>query len=334
MKEKIFSMLQKENNPVCAIIEMFKKQKWIFKVNKEPFFSNYELPDIILSKDLIKLQHCEGDCIELMGCYRYKNGNQNEEGEIVLYYNKIYSVAEKYCSQNNNTDINKVVLDLTEIVFVHECIHWIIHWIESPTYGIASCLNNKFIPLEYDFSKMDTVEFHEAFAQLFTYFYLEWQADKKKIFDWLLKGQPYQYLKFEDVLKLGIKSSHDAIKLLSFMRLFNYQSFDEIKKCIICTQELKYPLYHTYLLSYGGFLKILTHLTHNEIIEKLIDEVWSDARTQSFAFRGLSKDEAKLLAEKIQPYNKENKSIQEVLTIINDQDSHEQVARGFELGFY
>jgi len=41
-----------------------------------------------------------------------------------------------------------------------------------------------------------------------------------------------------------------------------------------------------------------------------------------------------LLDEKIQKYNKENKSIQEVLTIINDQDSHEQVARGFELGFY
>lgn len=158
------------------------------------------------------------------------------------------------------------------------------HWIENPTYGMVTCLNNKFIPLEYDYAKMETVDFHEAFAQLFTHFYLEWQVDKKKIFDWLDIGQPPQYKKYQELLTWGIKSSHDGIKLLSFMRLFNYQSFANIENWISCLNELKWEESFIDTLSDGGLLKILEKLPikDNKQMKCVLNDLFSHDNIQQY----------------------------------------------------
>lgn len=328
MKDKLFLMFQKENNPVDAIIEMFKSAGWKFTESLNPYYSKYVLPDIILSASN---SHFEG--MEAMGLYRARDKDWKLEGEIVLYYNTIQLVAEDYCKKNNDSDIDKIVSDLTEIVYVHECIHWIMHWIESPTYGMSSCLNNKFIPLDYDYAKMETVEFHEAFAQLFTHFYLELQEDKKKLFYWLVKGQPYQYLKFEEILNWNISSGQEAVKLLSFIRLFNYQSFVEIEKCISCLPEFKIEKSFSDTLSNGGLLRILETLTHNEIIKCLVNVIWDDNTINCYVFRGLLPDKGELLAEEMYPFIKEKVTLQEIKELINDQTSNERFCDSAGYGF-
>ena len=288
-----------ENNPVDAIIEIFISAGWKFTESPNPYYSKYLLPDVVLSSSRSKY---EG--IEAMGLYRPKDLDWKIEGEIVLYYNTILSVAEDYCSQSNDNNVDNVVSYLTEIVYVHECVHWIMHWIESPTYGMTSCLNNKFIPVEYDYSRMETIEFHEAFAQLFTLFYLEWHVDKKRIFDWLIISQPYQYRKFEELLNWSIRSGYEAVKLLSLLRLFNYQTFTDINKWILFSKKVELNSFFVDSISGRELLRILSDLpiSDNVYMICILNLLFDGKNMNKYAetlFKGLTEDEINELSKSV-----------------------------------
>lgn len=244
MKEKLFLMFQKENSPVDAIIEMFRKEGWQFRLNDNSFFSKYKMPEIILSSSTTTSKIAE---------YRRKDTNWEIEGEFVFYYNNILSIVKKYCEFENEWKIyeyesedffNQTKYDnleknnalITEIIFVYISIFWIIHWSISPNYGIKA-FNRQFIPFENDQDEQQSQyhQIHKPLVKLFATLFYESQLDKKKLFDWLidkidLDKLPCPNENLANLLHINVNSCKECINLLSFLRLFNYQTSNDIFK--------------------------------------------------------------------------------------------------------
>lgn len=184
-----------------------KRWEEINESNRKPWY------EIIDEED----NHKYKNCIELLGCYRFKCNNQYEEGEVVIYYEKIAATALKYCRSKiwRNIHFEHAINHLRDIVMYHEFIHWLMHWVKS--------VNGRFIPHYYN--SRDTVMFHEAFAQLFTHLYVQNNTDRKDIFEWLLKKQPPQYHTHEDLLKEGVDSIEKAIVLIELLRKNGIQGY-------------------------------------------------------------------------------------------------------------
>jgi len=188
-------------------------------------YSKFEWPDIVLSPKLVTLkslsEHFNGfdKCIDLMGCY-IANEDNNQQGQIVLYYNKIKEVAESFKSKKNDADLEEIKADLTEIVLIHEATHWIIK-------SLTNFLVETKLP-EILYKEIDNINFHESMAQLFTYLYCEKNSARLlDLFNWLAKDQPEPYKLYQVFLKNGIDNFDIAARFLSLLRKDNIQSFTQ-----------------------------------------------------------------------------------------------------------
>jgi hypothetical protein len=246
-------LFKDSDNPIDNLIDQLTKAGWTTKLASSGYFTKYKWPNIVFSGDRIRYfdlpfdwetethkevedkrnddfeneidednyTHDEKEfrnCIELMGCYRFKCNNQYKEGEVVIYYEKIYRVALNYCSNHKKwkgVELEHSINFLRDIIMYHEFIHWLMHWVKSTS--------GRYIPHVYN--SRDTVMFHEAFAQLFTHLYVQNNDGRKEIFDWLLSKQPPQYLAHDNLLKAGVDSIEKAIILLELLRKNGIQGY-------------------------------------------------------------------------------------------------------------
>ena len=236
------------NKPISNILLFLENAGWATKKSFKNSFFNFDLPDILLSKKIVKysdlklpkqnkdyvekITFYDDKCMELLGCYTTEYNGQNKEGTIVIYYKKIIQVSEFYVSECGG-DINQVIADLLEIILIHESIHWIMHWIKSPIS--YSNLYASISPFKYN--TWDSINFHEGFAQLFTFFYVQFEFRKLSVFKWLEKDQPSQYHIYKELISAKIIGPIQAIQLLIFLREDNIQSF---KKTLDLAQFLIY----------------------------------------------------------------------------------------------
>ena len=197
-----------DDNPIDSLIESFEKLGWDIRPNLNgAYFHKYNWPDIILSEKKLKdFSEDNYGNIDLMGCYKSEDNTWLFEGQVVLYYEVIKKVADKYVKEEllktsddigYSEEINETILLLSKIVMYHEFVHWIMHWIESPQLSENKFLSRKYIPIKYE--EDDNIEFHEAFAQLFTKFFCEIDSKRKKIFEWLEKGQTRPYTIYKEL---------------------------------------------------------------------------------------------------------------------------------------
>ena len=233
--QALLFQFNKDCNPIDLLIESFEKQGWVIQRNlNSAYFHKYYWPDIILSGKKLKdfSEDNYGD-IDLMGCYKTEGNNWLLEGQVILYYEVIKKVADKYVKEElpkssddmgYSEEINETILLLSKIVMYHEFVHWIMHWIESPQLSENKLLSRKYIPIQY--TEQDNIEFHEAFAQLFTKFFCEEDSKRKKIFEWLEKGQTPPYRKYKE---LNDCNEEKAILILTLLKDCESQSFNDAK---------------------------------------------------------------------------------------------------------
>ena len=245
---------------VTLIDNLIKKFKdWDFKPSESGSIKEFHWPEIILSDKLInfrdpitkensKNEESSKDTngiIELMGCYNIISNNlQEEEGVVILYYERINIVTNHYLEHlrisSSNSEYNKILKKNFEsfmcIILLHELVHWIMRWVEFP-------INKKFISSESVFA--DEVFFHEGFAQFFTWQMIKDIPQLKLPFLWLETKQPIQYKMYKELTKiqpspiyqknkdlteveenLDLISIDDGIRILEFSRRFQTQSFE------------------------------------------------------------------------------------------------------------
>jgi hypothetical protein len=221
MASSIFYQFHVNNCIVDSeLLDHFRKAGWGLEVNDDQFFTKYKWPDIILSKKII-----DDDSIDALGCYRtYKDFKK--EGSIVLYHDKILKTATDYkVAKSSSQSLEKIVQYLTTIVLVHEFVHWLMHFVHPGTK-----LPFKRVKVKYQ--KLDEKEFHECFAQLFTFHFVNKKGGLyKDIFDWLEVRQPNQYTVYHQLLDKGLKRS-DSIVLLKLLKVLDIQSFGTVIKLL------------------------------------------------------------------------------------------------------
>ena len=256
-------------NLIDSFLEVLKQNGFIFNDSVSKTLTRYKWPDIVLSKDIISLKEVPlfekdmehdhdienfGNCIELMGCYKYKD--DKSEGQIILYYEKIMAVAKEYYSTYpygyNEKALNAYFEDLTTIVLIHEFVHWLMHFVESESINPAG-LAMSGISSEFDYSNKDNVYFREGFAQLLTYLFIKDKKHLLDIFNWLTPKQPSQYKCFEKFVEAGVNNIADAIEVLFLMRTIESQSFE----IAILYSKFKYK---GYTLSPDEIKTINTHV--------------------------------------------------------------------------
>ena len=238
-------LFKDSDNPIDKLIDQLTQAGWSTKLSKSKYLTKYKWPNLVFSSDIIRYKDLSFDwyketknnlerdismeqesnfemedlfknCIELLGCYRFKSKKQLEEGEIVIYYEKIAETASDYCKNHKhsiNIHYDHVITHLTKFVMYHEFVHWFMHWVKSD--------GGRYIPHHYN--TRDSVRFHEGFAQLFTYLYVQDNKDRSDIFNWLLSSQPPQYHVFKELLDLGVNTIDKAIATIDILRIKKIQ---------------------------------------------------------------------------------------------------------------
>jgi len=280
MASSIFYQFHVNNCIVDSqLLDHFYSAGWKLIENEDPFFTKYEWPDIKLSKSIIKFLDDDEQgnnrdyefAIELLGCYQL-NKDCTEEGTVILYYEKIKSTAERYINETKSTTGLEIVIDrLTTIVLIHELVHWLIHYVSPKA------------PVEFRYKKIDELNFHEGFAQIFTH----WFANKKgglylDIFSWLVKKQPPQYHAYTKLLSIGVKTHSHAITLLSICELFDIQSLDKALKIAEIYPCKDWATFKITLLDPFKFKALLSFLDFREkkkLFEFLVDRMPGDLST-------------------------------------------------------
>ncbi len=248
----IFYQYRNQDNNLDKLIKLFEEEDWCFIKADPNYFHTYIWPDIILSEKEGKMTPFENSelnpnnkenfSIELLGCYEFKDNRWENEGSVVLYVPKIKQAAYQYWVDNfskkgayNIDDEEYYTKALSTIILIHEFVHWIMHWIESPGF-IDEKLKKQFIPFKY--SIKDEIYFQESIAQLFTKFICEDSNDLRDIFIWLENHQPSQYNSYK--LFSGYNNSKKFIKIflneIQFMRQYNLQSYG-ILDCLLKMQD-------------------------------------------------------------------------------------------------
>ena len=204
----------KKKNVLDELLSLFEnKGLWQLDKSKVDFFHNYQWPDIILAdrKRSLKDKKLDGYAIELLGSY-----SKNEEGigQVTLYMPSVFRCVEDFLKFKGKTDnsfenIKVNIQILSEIILIHEFIHWLVDLGKSP----QKLTENGFIhelPL-FKYECADSIEFHETFAQIFTNYYcnkiggIHWE-----LFEWLEKQQQTQYTVYKDLFP-GIWAGRDMI---------------------------------------------------------------------------------------------------------------------------
>ena len=250
-------------NLLDKLLEEFSKAGWAIEKKESNFFHQFQWCDVVLSDKKIKIEKTKEDYsrdIEYLGCYECENKNWANEGKVYLFVDTIHEVANEYLKEKKSEitfqNLQKAIDDLATIVLIHEFVHWIIHWIESPKISNNKFLSRKFIPLKYD--EDNEINFHECFAQLFTYLMIENNEDLKAMFDWLAKKQSEPYKKYEHLLENKIKNFKQAILLLTFLREIACQSYEAVEELI------------SYIGDFEGFEKI----KGSKVEEKKLENFW------------------------------------------------------------
>ncbi len=211
-----FVSFNKEGNPIDFILEIFKKSHHHWSVNNiYSLYHEYQWPDIVLSEKekLVKidLSNIFPDEIEDLKKREliYDNGDLTQEemfsdlkeqfidilgeynhsGYINLYVTRIEKTAYKYFHLFGGV-IEDIIECLTEIVLIHETIHWLMHKSMSPSV-------RKF---KIRYTSQDEVYYHEGMAQYFTNEVVNETDLHKSIFNWLLSNQIKRYRIFLDII--------------------------------------------------------------------------------------------------------------------------------------
>jgi len=171
-------------------------------------------------------------CIDQLGVYLYELGEDNDpdygkqtkEGIIILFEDRIKSVAENL---NINASEPSAEEEITHIVLMHMIGHWITHW-----------------PLIYEFNweygyAEDRPAIKEVFAQLITYWCVEKddcsEDDLKGIFLKYLTPSLFYYSIYNSFLDFINICKYEIIDRLSDIR--NFCNFTDYE----CCNYLKLP---------------------------------------------------------------------------------------------
>ena len=228
MSENVFFEFKKEN-VLDELLRLFEnKGLWQLDKSKFDFFHNYQWPDIILAdrKRSLKDKKLDGYAIELLGSY---SKNEEEIGQVTLYMPSVFRCVEDFLKFKGKTDnsfenIKVNVEILSEIILIHEFIHWLVEMGESPKstqiWGETQEKSAKFglgerhyiskLP-DFKYDDNDSIKYHESFAQIFTNYYcnkiggIHWEQ-----FEWLEKQQQTQYTVYKDLFP-GIWAGRDMI---------------------------------------------------------------------------------------------------------------------------
>ncbi len=211
-----FVSFNKEKNPIDDVLQLFKRSHpYWYVYNIESIYHQYHWPDIILSEKekVIKLNLSSifpdelEDLIkrELISNNEYSNqedlfselkeqfigvlGEYNHNGTIKLFIKRIEKTAQNYFSLMGG-DIKDIIECLTEIVLIHEIVHWLMHKSMQPSV-------RKF---KIRYTSQDEVYYHEGMAQYFTNEIINSSKMHTNIFNWLLASQIKRYRVFLDIL--------------------------------------------------------------------------------------------------------------------------------------
>lgn len=261
MSEQVFFQF-KPGNALDELIELFiQKGEWERKAqNEHNYFHKYYWPEIILSDEQCrKTKWNENEfSIDRLGEYRPES---NANGQVVLFMPTIFRCISAYFNNTmiNEDERNKYTEALCQLVLIHEFVHWLVNVGESPLltqnklYARFGLSGLKFEPKlnQFKYDDIDSVGYHETFAQIFTNYF----CNKKggihwDIFQWLEPQQSKQYTAYKDLFP-GTWAGRDLIidgkipdqrieriqeeqldqvfDLLNFTRELNCQSFEVLQ---------------------------------------------------------------------------------------------------------
>lgn len=204
---------KKSKNIIDNLLFQFQENGWLFNnCNNTSSWKTFDWPDIVLTKR-------EFDHNDFWGLYEFE---EVKEGQVLLQYNRIFESSKEYSDSYKVNDV-RISKSFFLLVGIHEFIHWIMHFIPNK-YGNES--NIYFDKIRYNTE--DEKDFHECFAQLFTYLIAQKDKNLSKLFKWKVSLQKGSYLKYQELVYDGI-TLKDAITLLSSCRYLKIQSFTETK---------------------------------------------------------------------------------------------------------
>jgi len=268
MKEVLFFQHKKENI-LDHLIYLFKnKGGWKLNDSTHQFYHKFEWPDIILAdrRRVLSFPKLDGNAIELLGSYTFNNFEKI--GQVTLYKPAILSCAKDYLKASGTISINfedtkKIIEILSEIILIHEFVHWLVEVGESPkleymsqtqktakSYGLND-IKYKGQINDFKYIDIDEISYHESFAQIFTnYFCNLFGGEHWAVFSWLQNQQPIQYVIYKDLFPAvwggrdmiidGVfpdqnieiieeKHLEQVFDLLNFTRDVDCQSFELLK---------------------------------------------------------------------------------------------------------
>lgn len=266
--DEIIFFEYKKGNVLDELINLFKdKGEWKLHVSSHNFYHDFEWPDIILADRERVFKKLEGNAIELLGSYAFNDIEKVEQ--VTLYKPAILKCADAYLNSlglisPSFEDRKKFIEILSEIVLIHEFVHWLVDVGESPeivswnktnkapaNYGLAG--ERKYYPKlkEFKYDDIDAINFHESFAQIFTNYYCNLIGGEHwKLFSWLKNQQPKQYVIYKDLFdpvwggrdmiiddifpdqkieKIEERHLGKIFDLLNFTREVDCQSFEVLK---------------------------------------------------------------------------------------------------------
>lgn len=209
-----FCLYQKKSkNIIDNLLSQFERNGWLFnKTYKTISWKSFEWPDIVLTK-------IEFDQNDFWGQYKFDGG---KEGQVLLQYDRIFESSKEFSDLYKEDEV-KISNSFFILIGIHEFVHWLMHIVPNK-YGNKNTIS--FGKIKY--STGDEKDFHECFAQLFTYFAAQKDKNLMKLFNWKVSLQKGSYLKYQELVNAGI-TLNDAIILLSTCRYFKIQSFAETK---------------------------------------------------------------------------------------------------------
>ena len=263
MNNTVFFEFKKEN-VLDELIKLFKeKGEWDLYPSETDFLHFYQWPDIVLSDRRRSFNNQEGHAIELLGSYSINDQNKSQ---VTIYMSAILDCVNDFImnrglNEPSFNDKKKYVEILSEIILIHQFVHWLIDVGSSPK---LTEFKNKKVGENIDMSGINEIEYisklndnhesvsyHESFAQIFTnYFCNKIGGIHWELFEWLEKQQDKQYIVYKDLFS-GIWAGRDLIiggvfpdqkiqmikddhleqvfDLLNFTRELNLQSFSVLE---------------------------------------------------------------------------------------------------------
>lgn len=267
MNEVLFYQHKKENI-LDQLTNLFKdKGEWKLNISSHNFYHDFEWPDIILADRKRDFQKLEGNAIELLGSYAFND--IEKVGQVTLYKPTILSCADEYLKSlglisPSLEDRKKFIEILSEIVLIHEFVHWLVDVGESPeivnwyktnetskNFGLGSERKYYRKLNEFKYGNYDEIAYHESFAQIFTNYYCNLIGGEHwKLFSWLKNQQPKQYVIYKELFdpvwggrdmiiddifpdqkieKIDERHLGKVFDLLNFTREIDCQSFEVLK---------------------------------------------------------------------------------------------------------